>query len=186
MRAYLLRILSALFPVQRHEWPKALMLLSAAALLGIGMSVSRTAAEGLFLTRYGVEFLPYLQLTNPFLVLVATTIYGTVSSRLSHSRLMIYTALVPVPLILAMRFFILFEFSWVYFALFAFVMAYASVVSTSWAIYLPGHYDVQEAKRLLPFISSGLLIGTVVGGLGVAIFVPILGAANVLLFGSPP
>jgi ATP/ADP translocase/HEAT repeat protein len=180
MRAYLLRILSAIFPVQRHEWPKALMLLSAAALLGIGMSVSRTAAEGLFLTRYGVEFLPYLQLTNPFLVLVATTIYGTVSSRLSHSRLMIYTALVPIPLILAMRFFMLFGFSWVYFALFAFVMAYASVISTSWAVYLPGHYDVQEAKRLLPFIGSGLLIGTVVGGIGVAIFVPIIGAVNML------
>ena len=180
MRAYLLRILSALFPVQQHEWPKALMLLSAAALLGIGMSVSRTAAEGLFLTRYGVEFLPYLQLTNPFLVLVATAIYGTVSSRLAHSRLMIYTALIPVPLILAMRFFMLFGFSWVYFALFAFVMAYASVVSTSWAVYLPGHYDVQEAKRLLPFISSGLLLGSVVGGIGVAIFVPIIGAANVL------
>jgi hypothetical protein len=93
---------------------------------------------------------------------------------------MIYTALVPIPLILALRFFMLFGFSWVYFALFAFVMAYASVIATSWAVYLPGHYDVQEAKRLLPFIGSGLLIGTVVGGIGVAIFVPIMGAANIL------
>ena len=180
MRNYVLRILSALFPIQRHEWSKALMLLSAAALLGISMSVSRTAAEGLFLTRYGVEYLPYLLLVNPFLVLVATTIYGTVSSRFSNARLMSYTALAPIPLILAIRFLMTFGFSWVYFALYAFVLAYAMVISTSWAVYLPGHYDVQEAKRLLPFIGSGLLIGTVVGGIGVAIFVPILGAANVL------
>ncbi len=180
MQARLLRILSALFPVQRQEWPKALMLLSAATCLGIGFSVSRAAAEGLFLTRFGVDYLPYLQLVNPFLVLVATTVYGTVSSRMSNHRLMIYTALIPIPLILIMRFFMIFGQSWVYFALLAFVLAYASVLSTSWAVYLPGHYDVQEAKRLLPFIASGLLIGAVLGGIGVALFVPVIGAANIL------
>ena len=176
----LFRILSHLFPVERHEWPKALMLLSAATLLGIGTSVSRAAAEALFLTRFGVEFLPYLQLVNPFLVLVATTVYGAFAGRLPNDRLTVYTALIPVPLILLMRVAMELQQNWVYFALFAFVLAYASVLTTSWAVYLPGHYDVQEAKRLLPFIASGLLIGTVVGGVGVAVCVPVVGAANVL------
>ncbi len=180
MQSYVLRILGALFPVERHEWPKALMLLSAVTLLGIGSSASRAAAEGLFLTRFGVEFLPYLQLVNPFLVVMATTVYGMFANRVSNSRLMIYTALAPVPLIIVMRGLMAFDLNWVYFALFAFVLAYASVWSTSWAVYLPGHYDVQEAKRLIPFVNSGLLVGTVLGGIGVALCVPLIGASNVL------
>lgn len=156
------------------------MLLSIAIILGIGFSVSRAVSEALFLTRFGVKFLPYLQLANPFLVLVATTVYGAFASRISNERLMMYTALIPIPLIVLMRLLILLDQSWVYFLLFAFVLAYASILTTSWLIYLPGHYDVQEAKRLLPFISSGILMGAVAGGLGVALCVPVIGAANVL------
>ncbi len=181
MKAQLLGLLGKLFPVQNHEWPKAAMLLSAAAFLGMGASMSRVAAEGLFLTRFGVEYYPYLQLVNPFLVLVATTVYGAYAGSVSSDRLLIYTAMIPLPLIIVMRVLVSFEFSWVYFALFAFVLAYASVITTSWSVYLPGHYDVQEAKRLLPFINSGQLIGAVGGGLLVAILVPLIGAANVIL-----
>ncbi|MGQ4808658.1 hypothetical protein NKDENANG_02046 [Candidatus Entotheonellaceae bacterium PAL068K] len=180
MTAFLLRMLESLFPVHRHEWPKALSLLSAAIFLGMGFSVSRASSEALFLTRFGIDYLPLLQLVNPILVLIATTIYGTFANRLSNDRLMIYTVIIPVPFILLMRLLMEFHINLVYFFLYAFVLAYASVLTTSWAVYLPGHYDVQEAKRLLPFISSGILIGTVVGGIGVAASVPILGAANVL------
>lgn len=181
MKAQLLGLLGKLFPVQPHEWSKAVMLLSAAAFIGMGGSMSRVAAEGLFLTRFGVDYYPYLQLINPFLVLFATMLYGAYSGRISSNRMMIYSAAVPLPFIIILRIFMEFEFGWVYFALFAFVLAYASVLATSWAVYLPGHYDVQEAKRLLPFINSGLLIGAVAGGLTVATLVPTLGAANVIL-----
>lgn len=181
MKAQLLGLLGKLFPVQSHEWPKAAMLLSAAAFLGMGASMSRVAAEGLFLTRFGVEYYPYLQLVTPFLVLMSTTVYGAYAGNVASDRLMVYTAMIPLPLIIVMRILVSFEFSWVYFALFAFVLAYASVITTSWSVYLPGHYDVQEAKRLLPFINSGQLIGAVAGGLLVAILVPLIGATNVIL-----
>lgn len=180
MTSMLLRILERLFPVQRHEWPKALMLLSVAILLGIGSTSSRAASEALFLTRFGVGYLPYVQLINPLLVLFSTTLYGIFAGRISNDRMMVYTGLVPIPLILLMRFLMVLNIDWVYFFLFTFVQAYASVLITSWAVYLPGHYDVQEAKRLLPFINSGMLMGYVIGGLGVAISVPMIGAVNVL------
>ena len=157
------------------------MLLSAAAFIGMGGSMSRVAAEGLFLTRFGVEYYPNLLLVTPFLVLMATTLYGAYAGRISSNRMMTYSAMVPIPFIVGLRILMGFEFSWVYFALFAFVLAYASVLATSWAVYLPGHYDVQEAKRLLPFINSGLLMGAVAGALLVAVLVPIIGAANVIL-----
>ncbi|MEE8301305.1 MAG: HEAT repeat domain-containing protein, partial [Candidatus Tectomicrobia bacterium] len=180
MTAMLFRILETLFPVQRHEWPRALMLLSVAILLGIGSSVSRTSSEALFLTRFGVDFLPYVQLVNPLIVLMSTTLYGAFASRISNGRMMVYTALFPIPIILLMRFLMFLDMNWVYFLLFAFVLAYASVLITSWAVYLPGHYDIQEAKRLLPFVNSGMLIGTVLGGVGVAFSVPLIGATNML------
>ena len=180
MISLFLRICERLFPVQRHEWPKALMLLGVAILLGIGSTSSRAASEALFLTRFGVGYLPYVQLINPLLVLVATTLYGIFAGRISNDRMMIYTGLMPIPLILLMRFLMVLNIDWVYFILFTFVQAYASVLITSWAVYLPGHYDVQEAKRLLPFINSGMLMGYVVGGLGVAISVPVIGAVNIL------
>lgn len=176
----MLRILEKMFPIQRHEWPKALLLLAISTLLGVGFSISRASSEALFLTRFGVEYLPYLQLVNPILALIATTIYGVYASRIPHDRLLAYTVLLSIPIILVMRLLMGFDFGWVYFLLFAFVLAYAAVLATSWSIYLPGHYDVQESKRLIPFISSGTLIGTVLGGVGVAFSVPLIGAGNVL------
>ncbi|MGE3536308.1 MAG: cyclic nucleotide-binding domain-containing protein [Candidatus Tectimicrobiota bacterium] len=180
MHALLLSILEKLFPVQRHEWPKALMLLSVATLLGVGFTVSRAASEALFLVHFGVDYLPYLLLANPVLVLVSSTVYGAYADRVADDRLMIYTSLLPVPLILVLRLLMASGLEWVYFMLYTFVLAYATILTTSWTVYLAGHYDVQEAKRLLPFISSGILIGTVAGGLGAALCVPVLGAANIL------
>jgi len=180
MHTLLFGTLEKLFPVQRHEWPKALMLLSVAALLGVGFTISRAASEAMFLIHFGVEYLPYLLLANPVLVLVTSTIYGAYADRIPDDRLMIYTSLLPVPLIILLRLLILVGMGWVYFVLYTFVLAYATILTTSWTVYLAGHYDLQESKRLLPFITSGILIGTVIGGLGVALCVPLIGAANIL------
>src|SRR5215471_6452055 len=103
MRMLLFGALEKFFPVQRHEWPKALMLLSVATLIGVGTSVSRASSEAMFLIHFGVDYLPYLLLVNPILVLVTSTIYGAYADRIPDDRLMIYTALLPVPLIILMR-----------------------------------------------------------------------------------
>lgn len=181
MQTFLMRWLGKLFPVQRHEWPKTLMLLSIATLLGVGFSVSRAASEALFLVHFGVEYLPFLLLVNPLLVLVSSTVYGIYADRIPDARLMIYTSVLPVPLILLLRVCMVWGMHWVYFVLYAFVLAYATILTTSWTVYLAGHYDVQESKRLVPFISSGILIGTVMGGLGVALLVPQVGTENMLI-----
>src|SRR4029450_9162202 len=165
MRILLFGALEKFFPVQRHEWPKALMLLSVAILIGVGSSVSRAASEAMFLIHFGVDYLPYLLLANPILVLVTTTIYPS---------------LLPVPWIVLMRLLMFGGIDWVYFVLYTFVIAYATILATSWTVYLAGHYDVQESKRLLPFITSGQLIGTVLGGVGGALVVAVIGAAQIL------
>src|SRR6266581_1511077 len=180
MHTLLFGTLEKLFPVQRHEWPKVLMLLGVAALLGVGFTISRAASEAMFLIHFGVEYLPYLLLANPILVLVTSTIYGAYADCIPDDRLMIYTSLLPVPLIVLLRLLMFGGIHWVYFALYTVVLAYATILATSWTVYLAGHYDVQESKRLLPFITSGLLIGTVLGGVGVALCVPLIGSANIL------
>ena len=117
MHTLLFGTLEKLFPVQRHEWPKALMLLSVAALLGVGFTISRAASEAMFLIHFGVEYLPYLLLANPVLVLVTSTIYGAYADRIPDDRLMIYTSLLPVPLIILLRLLMLVGMGWVYFVL---------------------------------------------------------------------
>jgi HEAT repeat protein len=134
----------------------------------------------MFLINFGVEYLPYLLLVNPLLVLVTSAVYGAYADRIPDDRLMIYTSLLPVPLIVLLRVLIFVGLHWAYFALYTFVLAYATILTTSWTVYISGHYDVQESKRLLPFISSGVLIGTVLGGIGTALCVPLIGAASML------
>jgi HEAT repeat protein len=181
MPRFLFRILEKLFPVQPHEWPKAFLLFSVAALWGISVSISRAAAEGLFLSHLGVEYLPTLLLANPLLVLVFSIVYSAYTERLARDRLMIATVLFPVPLIVLLRLVILLHMPWVYFLLYAFVLAYGALLMLSWSVYLATHYDIQEAKRLIPFISSGLLVGAIVGGMVVVGGVALLGPANMLL-----
>jgi len=164
MRTLLLGTFEKLFPVQRHEWPKVLMLLSVATLIGVGSSISRASAEAMFLIHFGVEYLPYVLLVNPILVLVTSTIYVACADRIPDDRLMMYTSLLPVPLIVLLRLLMFGGIDWVYFVLYTFVQAYATILATSWTVYLAAHYDVLESKRLLPFITSGTPIGMVLGG----------------------
>src|SRR5262249_15103002 len=119
-------------------------------------------------------------LANPILALVTSTIYTAYADRIPDDLLMIYTSLLPVPLIVLMRLLMFGGIDWVYFVLYTFVLAYATILATSWAVYLARHYDVQESKRLLPLITSGDRIGMVLGGIGVALCVPLIGAANIL------
>src|ERR687886_2738092 len=98
MRIILFGALEKFFPVQRHEWPKALMLLSVATLLGMGATVSRAASEAMFLIHFGVNYLPYVLLVNPLLALVTSTMYTAYADRIPDDRLMMYTALLPIPL----------------------------------------------------------------------------------------
>jgi CRP-like cAMP-binding protein/HEAT repeat protein len=134
----------------------------------------------MFLSRLGVEYLPTLLLTNPLLVLGLSLLYSVYAERIAHDRLMIATVLLPVPLIVLLRLAVLLDMPWVYFLLYTFVLAYGALLMLSWNVYLASHYDLQEAKRLVPFISSGLLIGTVVGGTGVMLGVRLVGPANML------
>ena len=193
MPRFLFHVLEKLFPVQSHEWPKALLLFSVATLWGMSTSISRAAAEGMFLSHLGVEYLPTLLLANPLLVLVLSIVYSAYADRLARDRLMIATVLLPVPLIVLLRLVILLHMPWVYFLLYAFVLAYGALLMLSWSVYLATHYDIQEAKRLVPFISSGLLLGAIVGGMVIVGGVALLGPANMLLLwvatlgsGRPP
>lgn len=180
MLRFLLRPLEKLFSVQPHEWPKVLLLLSVATLWGVSTSISRVASEGMFLSRLGVEYLPALLLTNPLLMLGLSMLYSAYAERIANDRLLIATVLLPVPLIVLLRLVIPLDVPWVYFLLYTFVLAYGAILMLSWNVYLASHYDLQEAKRLVPFISSGILIGTVVGGIGVMLGVRLLGPANML------
>lgn len=182
MPRFLLRPLEKLFSVQSHEWPKVFLLLSVATLWGISISISRVASEGMFLSRLGVEYLPALLLANPLLMMGLSLLYSTYAERIAHDRLLIATVLLPVPLIVILRLVILLDVLWVYFLLYTFVLAYGALLLLSWNVYLASHYDLREAKRLVPFISSGVLIGTVVGGTGVMLGVQLIGPANMLWF----
>ena len=180
MPGFLFHVLAKLFPVQPHEWPKAFLLFSVATLWGMSTSVSRAAAEGMFLSYLGVEYLPTLLLANPLLVLVLSIVYSAYADRLARDRLMIATVLFPIPLIILLRLVILLHMPWVYFLLYAFVLAYGALLMLSWSVYLATHYDIQEAKRLVPFISSGLLLGAIMGGMAIVGGVTLLGPANLL------
>ena len=142
-------------------------------------SLGRAAAEACF-SAIWASVPATLLLANPLLVLVLSMVYSAYAERLARDRLMIATVLLPVPFIVMLRLVILLHLPWVYFLLYAFVLAYGALLMLSWSIYLATHYDIQEAKRLLPFIASGLLLGAIVGGMVVVGSVALLGPANML------
>jgi HEAT repeat protein len=121
-----------------------------------------------------------LLLLNPVIIVTASTVYSLYAERISSDRMLGYIALLPLPLIVGMHALILHEAKWVYFLLYNVVLAYGSVLYTSWMVYLSGHYDLQEAKRIVPFVTSGQLLGAVLGGGSVALCAPRIGTANVL------
>jgi HEAT repeat protein/ATP/ADP translocase len=143
--------------------------------------VARTAGDALFLSRYGAGLLSYMYVGTAGVVIVASYVLGTLSSKLPVSRLIQWSCVALCLLLLGLR--TLLPFYGGASSIAAYLMA--DLVVNVPMILFWSHtallFNPREAKRLFGFIGAGGTAGCIAAGLAVPHLSAAFGTSGLLL-----
>jgi hypothetical protein len=149
--------------------------------IGFGMALGNATASALFLKRFGIDYLPLVYLAQGGACFVAMVLYASVADVISAERFFKILFAVLAALVLGFWALISMEVDPLVFPVyFLFYEVVSEILLVHSALYLNQNINTLQAKRLSPIIFSGLQIGTIMGGLFLAAYAPILGTSNIL------
>jgi hypothetical protein len=150
--------------------------------LGSGMAIGRGTTDALFFKRYGIEYLPVMYIILGFFLFLSSTVYAAFADRLPPEKFFRILNIILIVLLfsawVSMSFF---NFKHIYPVYFLIYEIASEVLVIHAALYLAQNLDALQAKRLTPIILAGSQIGTIIGGLFLALSAPRLGVQNLLL-----
>ncbi|MEZ4952753.1 MAG: Npt1/Npt2 family nucleotide transporter [Saprospiraceae bacterium] len=160
------KILKTTFDIREGEELRALLMQVNIFLIISTLLIVKPTVNGLFLTKFGVENLPYAFI----LVAVAAAIVSTYYSRLLHwiplNRIMKYTHWVSICSLILFGIFLRFNIfdGPVLFLLYIWVSIFAVLATSQFWVLANLVFNAREAKRLFGFVGAGAIAGGIFGG----------------------
>ena len=154
-------------------------------LLGLSLVLYYSAANAIFLTRSGIQKLPYVYIVNGFLVIV----FGIGLAFLGR-RVTFRTQALTLNFVLAATIALLWAgiritgnhvVIFLMMAWFRLLFIYTTL--TLWEL-VSRLFDIRQGKRLLPLVGLGVMLASVVGGLLLPAIVSATGTVNLLLLSA--
>ncbi|MEK7145884.1 MAG: hypothetical protein AAB802_01740, partial [Patescibacteria group bacterium] len=162
--------LNRLMNVSSREWPRILVAWSMMFLARFGFVVGWTLMLSIFLTRIGIEALPFLFLVNALLVITGSLIYRNLMKNVKREVLISFTVIFAAALLLSSLFFLNSNT----FLFFAFLLTAVSVFLAQLNILLSLFneelFSPLESQRTFPLIESAETLGGILGGLTLTLF----------------
>lgn len=162
----MIRFFSQLFNIHVHEWQRILYLYGIYFLFMVGIGWGGAVVSASFLTQVGIEFLPVAFVVEAIITVVAVAFYSAFVDRVPNDKLLI--AILGVGFVVAAigRFILAFDAPTLAFPiLYLLFLVIANMFPLQWWNYIDEFYDTLTAKRAVPFIASGLQVGTIIAGL---------------------
>lgn len=175
------RLLARWSPVQAGEGGRVLLAGTAYFLVFGGSIIGRNARDSLFLKNFGVENLPYMYAVSALLVVACATIYTTLLERVERRRFVSVTFLLFCGLLVASRLMLIAELRWFYPILYVSSQAVSIVSGMLFWTATEELFDTRQAKRLLPIVGVGSVLGMIGCGFVTKPLVAVLGSANLFL-----
>jgi Cyclic nucleotide-binding domain/TLC ATP/ADP transporter len=153
-------------------------------LLGLSLVFYYSAANAIFLTRSGIQKLPYVYIVNGFLVIL----FG-IGLTLLGRRVTFRTQSLTLNFVLAATIVLLWAGArtgnhaviFVMMAWFRLLFIYTTL--SLWEL-VSRLFDIRQGKRLLPLVGLGVMLASVVGGLLIPAIVAATGTVNLLLLSA--
>lgn len=139
-----------------------------------GVTVFKSATNGLFLARRDPSELPYLYLATALVVTTVTVGLGRRLARASARSVLVATVWWVAGVMTAFAFLAATGFAPVYGVLYVGGEAYATAVNVLFWARLGEIFDVRSAKRVFGFIGAAGMGGMVAGGVAVRILAPVV------------
>ena len=178
----MLKRVGAFFLIKEAELPQVGYFLLFFFLIGAGLALGRGTSDALFFKRYGFQYLPVLYVILAVLMMVVTMAYAAFADRLPAERL--FKVFFTTIFCLLIGNWALIEFSVteaaypVYFLLYELA---SDLLILHFSLYVNQNFETLQAKRLLPLVFAGAQLGTIVGGVFLAVAAPYTGVPNILL-----
>ncbi|RJQ66006.1 MAG: cyclic nucleotide-binding protein [Desulfobacteraceae bacterium] len=138
-------------------------------------------AETVFLKRYGVEFMPVVNMLNAVVTVVVMGIMGGLMQRYGEPDLLAGTFLFTGGSIIALRLMIPFGIDLIYPIMFMLKALYEVLLAMLFWNLANDLFNTRQSKRLFPLITAGGVIGQILGSFGTPLLVRWFNFDNLLV-----
>ena len=138
-------------------------------------------AETTFLKRYGVEYLPLVNIANSITAFFIMGILAGFMGKLPGSRLLGYMFLFFGITVAGMRFLIPFGFDLLYPILFVMKAQFEALLSLVFWNFANDLFNTRQSKRLFPLVTAGGVIGSITGSFATPFLAKAISLDNLML-----
>ena len=165
-----------------YEEELSLLLWTAALLFIIRSSgiILNNYAETAFLKRYGVEYLPIVNMLNAVVTFFVTGILTAFLGKMPGARLLSHVFIFSGISVTAIRLFIPFGFDLLYPLLFMLKSQFELLQALLFWNLCNDLFNMRQSKRLFPLLTAGGVIGLILGSFGTPYFAKTFNMDNLL------
>ncbi len=150
--------------------------------LGVGLALGRGTADALFFKRYGIEHLPMMYGVLSIVFAFTSLAYAALADRLASERFFNILLIAMAAVLLVCWLMMHFAASETVYPLYFVIYEVASeLLPLHGALYLSQNLETLQLKRLSPLIFAAGQVGTIVGGIALALAVDALGVDRIVL-----
>lgn len=178
------KLLKNLLNIREGEGNKTFLMFAYIFLIIASLVIMKPIRTSLFLTRYGIEQLPYVFVLVAPAALIFIRLYSNFANKVRLYFLIFNTHLVFISLLII--FWILLytnvEAGWLLYAFFVYVGIFGLAATSQFWLLANYVFDAREAKRLFGILGAGGILGGIFGGYLDKILAPNFGSNNMLFF----
>lgn len=175
-------IIKRLFGLREGEIKIALLMQSYIFFIIATLLIIKPTINSLFISKVGVENLPYGYLLVALAAIITSYFYSKASER--YSLLNTIRALLSVSafslLLLGVLLHLGLMEGWILYLFYVGVAIYGVLATSQFWILANLAFNIREAKRVFSFIGTGAIIGGILGGYLTTLLAPIIGNENLV------
>lgn len=143
-------------------------------------TVGRTAADTLFLSRFDSSQLSMMYLPQAASLIFIGFLFQRYGSRIRLDRLLLLLIPVVSSLVLLTRFGVGLDLRWVYPVMYVGFDVFNFLMIVCFWQFASSVLDQRKAKKTIPLVGSGGIIGGILSGFGLKLLAPLIGTSNLL------
>ncbi|HUU03706.1 MAG TPA: Npt1/Npt2 family nucleotide transporter [Myxococcota bacterium] len=144
----------------------------------------RIARDAIFLSRYDVDYLPYMYVWVAGAMVVCSYVYSHFADRFRRDRLVLTVTALLLVLMLGARAMLSLCGEWFYPVLYVFVEVMGGLLLIQFWTFADDVFNTREAKRLFGLVGSGGVAAAVVFGSIVGVLAQSIGTGNLLFISA--
>lgn len=166
----------------RQETVQVLLLFTYFFCVVAASTTGRTAADTLFLSRFGSSQLSMMYLPQAASLIFTGYLLQRFASQFRLDRLIVLLIPFLSLTVLASRIGVGFNISWIYPVMYIGYDVINFLMVVCFWQFASSVLDQRKAKRTIPLVGSGGIIGGIVSGFGLKLLAPLVGTANLIYF----